>query len=193
MKQMTMAALLLLMATSALAVLDPAPDTIGIYLDTEAETMCVEGLVDGATDFTFYMILTNPTFDTMQGLWAGYHFEGVAEVTDSILGHGGATDSGSTGAHYVEYDTPVPASASMLLMTLSATYFDFEYGPAILELHNNPLAAKSANAPGVFNGNGDYIELNLTYDAGATIRINADCGPVASENLTMGTIKSLYR
>ncbi len=193
MKQITIAALLMMMATSAIAILDPAPDTIGIYLEAEAETMCVEGLVDGDTDFTFYMVLTNPTFDAMQTLWAAYHFEGAANVTGAVLGHAEGTDSGTTGSHFVEYDTPVPASASMLLMTLSATYYDYEYGPAVLELHNHPLGAKTANAPHVIGGGGEFVELNLTYEAGATIRINADCGPVANESLSIDGIKSLYR
>lgn len=193
MKQITIAALIMMMATTALAFLDPTPDTIGIYLEPEAETMCVEGLVDGGTDFTFYMIITNPSFDTMEGYMAGYHFEGNAVVNDAALAHSDAMDYGSVGEHLVNFSSPVPVSENTLLMTLSATYIEFEYGSAILELHNLPLAEKSIYAPGVIIGGGEYMDLNLTFDDGSTIRINADCGQVATESLSMDGIKSLYR
>ncbi len=191
MKLLIMATLIMTMATSALAFFDPTPDTIGIYLDTEANEVCVEGLVDGDTGFTFYMIITNPSFSTMDGFLAGYHFEGVAGLNSFTLAHVNGSDSGYLGEHLVNYDSPVPMSANTLLMTISATYYDYEYGSALLKLHGIPLA-KNTNVPSVMLGGGSQ-NLNVSYDDGVTVRINAGCGPVANENMSFDEVKSLYR
>ncbi len=192
MKQMTIVALVMLMATPVLAFFDSTPNTIGIYLDADAEEVCVQGLVEGNTEFTFYMIITNPTFSTMEGFVAGYTFDGVAGVNSAVLADPNAIDDGFLGEHIVHFDSPMPTSDSNLLMTLSATYQDFEYGSARLRLHNIPLN-KSLNAPFVFLSGGESLDLNLSYEEGITIRINADCGSVATEKQSMGGIKSLYR
>lgn len=193
MKNITIAALLMLLATSALAILDNTPDTISIYLDTGAEERCVQDLVDGDTDFDFYMIITNPTFDTMETFLGGYHFDLTASVNSASLAHAGASDWGSLGDHYINYDSPVPASSEMLLMTISATYHSYEYESALLYLHGISLADKTGNAPGIYTGAGDYVELHLINGENVTVRINADCGPVATESHTFDSIKSMYR
>ncbi len=192
MKLMTIAALAMLMATSALAFLDPTPDTIGIYLDTGAEEVCVDGLVDGGTNFTFYMIITNPSFDTMEGFLAGYSFDGIAGVNSAVLAQADATENGYLGDHIVNYSSPVPTSDNTLLMTLSATFHDYEYGSARLKLHGIQFADKNGIVPGAMTG-GDIVDLHLTYEDGTTIRINEDCGSVATDRLSFDGIKSLYR
>ncbi len=193
MKQIIIAGLLIILATSAFAFLDPTPDTVGIYLDTDAEEMCVPGLVDGDTDFTFYMIITNPSFSSMQGFFLGYHFNGIASLNSATLAEAGATDDGFLGDHIVHFASPVPVGDSVLLMTISATYESFEYDSAQLMLHGILLADKDAGGPAVFDEAGDPIELLLTFDDGATIRINDNCDIVANENLTIDSIKSMYR
>ncbi len=193
MKTMIIATLAFLWATSAMAILDTAPNTIGIYLDTNADEVCVNGLVDGMTDFTFYMILTNPSFDSMSGFLAGYHFEGIAQLNSAVLENPDAFDGGSLGDHLVNFSSPLPTSENMLLMTISATYVDFEYGSAILELHGILLAAKSGIGPQAILSDGSTQNLRLSFEDGVTIRINTNCGPVASENHSFDAVKSLYR
>ena len=189
----TVATFAMLMATSALAISDPTPNTIGIYLDTEANEMCVDGLTEAMTEFTMHMILTNPTFDTMHGFLAGYHFEGVAQLNSAVLAQANATDSGGLGDHIVNFDSPVPTSTIMPLMTITATYVDFEYGPAVLQLHGIILAALTGNVPAAILDGNELFDLHLSFDDGSTVRINAGCNPVANESLSFDGIKSLYR
>ena len=48
-----------LVTTSALAVIDPDSDSIGIYFDMEADDNCLT--VPAETPFVAYLILTNPS------------------------------------------------------------------------------------------------------------------------------------
>ena len=157
MKQLIIITMFMFMATSALAIFDETPNTMGVYFDLEANEFCTEDLVDGNTQFTFYLVITNPSFDTLHGFEAGYHFDGVAGVDAATLENGTAVDSGILGNHIVSFGTPTPTSAVTLLATLDATYFGFEYGPAVLKLHGTTPSSMDPEFPVAFLEGGDMM------------------------------------
>lgn len=193
MKAMFVTALILVFATSALAVVDPQPNTLGIYLDTEAENYCVEGLAEAMTVWDCYLIITNPTFDSIQGFEAGFYFDGVAMIDNVILDNPDAVDTGGWGNHMVSYPAPVPTSEVTQLARIVISYWDFEYGPAILRLQNASLPTADLDNMVAIDGNGDPVLLRASFDNGSTIRINAGCEPVVAESMTFDSVKSLYR
>ncbi len=193
MKQLIILSMTILLATSASAIVDPTPNTIGIYLDTTADEFCVTGLVEPLTEFTVYMILTNPNFSGLSGLEAGYRFEGVAELDMIEFSGPGASDVGSPGNHEISYDSPLMLDEINILATMTVTNYDFEYGPAILILEGLTLPVTSFGSPVAILEDGTRLELSRTFPDGSTFRMNADCETVATERLSFDSVKSLYR
>ena len=70
MKTLLVLVLSCLMAFSALAVIDPDPDMLGIYFDLEADNNCIT--VAANTPFFAYLILTNSTAQAINAYEFGF-------------------------------------------------------------------------------------------------------------------------
>lgn len=193
MKRLIILSMAILLATSASAIVDPSPNTLGVYMDTTADEFCAPGLVEPLTEFTVYMILTNPNFSGLSGLEVGYRFDGVAEVDMIEFSGPGASDSGSPGNHEISYDSPLMLAEINILATMTVTNYDFEYGPATLIIEGLSFPVPDFDIPVAILEDGTRVGLNRTFPDGATFRMNADCEPVANESLSFGSVKSLYR
>ncbi len=62
MKTLLLILLALFVATTTFAVVDPAPNSMGLYFEENADVYCVDG-VDYLEHVTIYLILTSPTAD----------------------------------------------------------------------------------------------------------------------------------
>jgi hypothetical protein len=193
MKKLIMTTLCLLVALPGWAIEDPTPNTIGVYLDLQADERCLPFPTDALTELTMYLLVTNPTFGTLSGFEAAYYFDGIAELNSVTFAHPGGVDAGGLGNNLVTFPTPMPTSQVTLLATITGTYLDFEYGPAVLKLVGTNLPVADVQMPVVIMENGERMEMSLSFGDGATVFINAGCEPVAAESQTLGSVKSLYR
>ena len=120
-KVLALGLLSLFVASGAMAQVDPDPDGIGIYFDTDATVYCVEGVFPGQYGPGFvYLVITNPTIAA--GV-AGY--ECYLEVTGPAFvldwGYQGAAINAATPPDFaVGLASPlVPVNNAVVLLDMT--------------------------------------------------------------------------
>ena len=94
MKTLLAIVIALVVASCAFAIVDPDPDSMGLYFDENADVYCVDG-VDYLEHEIFYLILTNPTADFLYGWEAGVDLVGEAFFLSINMLHPGGCFPGS--------------------------------------------------------------------------------------------------
>jgi len=203
MKTLLVMVLTCFVASSAWAVVDPDPDMLGIYFDLNADDNCIT--VPSNTPFFAYLILTNSTapainayeFSFVNCVCAG--IENLFFMLASNIAHNvvAGVDVGShtalEGQYIVGLAEALPTTEATLLHS-----WEFMMGAVLpVQMYIGPTTVPSlpGGLPVVQNAEGSILMTVGTSTGGPEIPVatmNTDC-VVATENLTWGDIKALYR
>jgi hypothetical protein len=201
MKKLVVLLLVSLMATSAFAQIDPDTNGIGVYFDAGATTHELMGQAP-SVPFSAYVCITNPTND-VSGLEFGYNIVVPAGMEAMFFRLANVLPVGSidlgvntnifSGDYIVGLASPLPASQSVVFV--SWTWMMLAPG-LTMEFY---LGASSIPSLPDYDGPayeaGGFI-LPLGQSTGgldnpvAAVNMMA---PVAIENASFGSVKSLFR
>jgi hypothetical protein len=200
MKAMQFLLVICLVSSSALAVIDPDPDMMGVYFDLNADENC---LTVGATiPFNAYLILTNPTSSGISGYEFGLDIV-VPEGMESLI-FGLDNDSycmyecfpnypGVLGGDYF-VGLPGPCPAELATVLHSWRYMLLDAFPMEVYLHSPSTPSIPGDLPIVLTDEGHLMQIGLST-GGPNIpvaTVNSDC-VVGMEEVNFGRVKALYR
>ncbi|MEN8005466.1 MAG: hypothetical protein ABFS42_00500 [Candidatus Krumholzibacteriota bacterium] len=203
MKKLMVLLLACLTATSVLAVIDPDPDSIGIYFDTAAEDNCL--IVPAGIPFMAYLILTNPTAPAINAYEFG--LENVVPAGMESLFYRLATTPGNRvwagppipGNNHLGGDfvvgLPYSIVAEPATILHSWQYMFLEYMPVEMYLHQSSNPSIPGVYPIVQNAEGSILMQVYQSSGGPDIpvaTVNTDC-VVGVEGASFGSVKALFR
>lgn len=185
MKKLVVLLMLSVFASSAFAVVDPDPNSLGIYFDMNADVF------EAPLGFTqAYLIVTNPAFDAIKGLECQVEWDEAAAAYYGMILPAGALNVGDQHAVIIGLGSALPTTAATVmatytLMATAPTYF------TVGSLAVNPSIA--GDLPVVVDGDDNMFQIGLSADVGNICAMIGDTGVVDSESETWGGVKSLYR
>jgi hypothetical protein len=189
MKSLLLLCAALLLATSALAVIDEEENVIGLYFDTDADTDCLDS-VSSNTQIPCYIILTNPTFSNLRGFELGYDYGSELMHLGTELANSQAMNVGSTGNLVVGFGAPTQTEEATLLATLNMLYIDMNNSPTSVTLRGSSPSSLDPAFPSVVTED-EMISTRL-HESQFTHQMNGVCQytdlPAAWDE-----VKSLYR
>jgi hypothetical protein len=188
-------AILVAIAAGAFAQIDPDPDGIGVYFDTDA-TVVSATVQEGVESITAYLILTNPSSIGNLKHWSvrvsSYHpsFSEARIVGTQYVGFNLALNMPGSGHYIFEISVgdAVSPTSSPITILAELIIFPWVYTEPIL-LFVGP-GFESAFY-GTDNGGADFNPSSGSFDFPVAI-INGPT-PVAVEPLSWGQVKSLFR
>lgn len=208
MKKLVVLLLATLVASSAFAVVDPDPNGIGVYFDTNADDNCL--MIGASIPFNAYLILTNTTAPTVSAYEVGYinvvpaGMEGMLFRLASTIANGAVSglDLGDSsnileGDHIVGLAAPLVASEATVL---HAWQFMLLSPAVTMEMFIS--SASQSSIPGIYPVilNADDSTLFQAYHSSglegdmavAKVNMGEDC-VVSVEEASFGSVKSLFR
>lgn len=189
MKKLLVLVLAMAIASSAFAVVDPDPNSLGFYSDLTADTVLVEGAAPNSMH-NVYLILTNPTFDGLWGIEYGYDVVGNGFVLSTTFANPSIVDVGSPGNHIVGFAGPTPTTEATLVSTMSVLFIGPNWDITLTGTEPSSLNPELPTLllPGsVLMSSGDSTDIgNVNFS------ING-LAPVATDNVSFDPVKSLYR
>ncbi len=199
MKKLIVLLLVSLMATSAFAVVDEDPDMLGVYFDANADENSINPIVN--VPFDAYVMITNPSAADVWGLEFGYDivvpagFEGLFFRLSNSLPAGsvdlGVSDDKLSGDYVAGLATPLPGNPATTFVTwqfmlLSPMTVEIFLGPSNVQSIDDGLPA--------YEIGGVILPLGLsTGGANVPVAVINGLGPVAVEEASFGSVKSLFR
>jgi len=209
MKKLVVLLLASLVATSAFAVIDPDPNSIGIYFDLTADINCSDQAT--SAPFMAYLILTNTTAPTVSAYEVGYLNVGPGPGQlfrlNSLIANGDMTglDIGDNadpmmGSHIVGLSSPIPGAPATVLhswqyMLLAPVGMDMYISAADPSTLEGPF-------PVILNADGNILFQAFHSTGGPptpdgdpgipVATVNGDC-VVGTEDVSFGSVKSLFR
>ncbi len=200
MKKLLVLLVVSLMATSAFAVVDEDPNMLGVYFDLDADMN--ELAVGANTPFFAYVMLTHPTSDNVFGLEFGYDVVVPAGMEGLIFRlannlPAGAVDLGNSvsvfsGDYVAGLAAPLPGAPAVTFVTwqfmLLSPGLEVQIflGPSNVQSIDDGLPAYEAG--------GTIEPLGLSTGGVSTpVAVVNGVGPVAVDNASFGSVKSLFR
>ncbi|MEN8007524.1 MAG: hypothetical protein ABFS42_10940 [Candidatus Krumholzibacteriota bacterium] len=193
--------LLIFLDGSVGAVVDPDPNSLGVYFDLNADVTYLDVAPD--TEFWAYVTLTNPTWDHVQAFEFGYELvvptgmEGlIFRLADTLPPTSIFLDEMNTavsGEYYVGMGLPYPTSEATILVHW--LFLTFE--PITIEFYLGPPSHPSipGGLPAILNE--DYVIMSVGVSSGnvnlPVAEVNTGHQPVAVKSAAWGGVKSLYR
>lgn len=193
--------LIFLLAGSAGAVVDPDPNSLGVYFDLDADVNYLDVAPD--TEFWAYVTLTNPTWDHVMAFEFGFELvvpagmEGmIFRLADTLPPTSVSCDPGPgvLQGHYINgMGLPYPTNEATVLvkwcfLTIAPMTIEFLLGPSSLPSLPDGL-------PVIMND--DHVLMSVGVSSGdvnlSVAEVNTGHQPVAAESVTWGQVKSLYR
>jgi hypothetical protein len=145
----------------------------------------------GAAPFNGYVVLLNPTVETVGGYEVGIAVSSPAVFVLGVTGPNGWTNFGSNLNHLVGYQQPLPVAdggtvfSTMQMLYTGTDLVTISYGEADPpSIPGGPVIANGANPE-------DLIACNLVTDIGYVATLNGD-GVVATEEHTLSSVKALF-
>ncbi len=190
MKKLLVLVLAMTVASSAFAIIDPDPNSLGFYFDLTADTVEVQDAGINS-QHTMYVILTNPTFQNLGGIEYGYVMEGSAFVLSNVWANPQALDIGSAGNHIVGFGAPTPTTEATLIATMTVLFLD----PVAVNFTLTGTVPSSLDPalPTLLTDGDVLMSSGDSTDIG---NINATINgatPVATDPVSFDAVKSLYR
>jgi hypothetical protein len=189
--------------TSAFAVADPEPNSMGIYFDRSADTNCLTS--PAGTPFFTYLILTNPTPDAINayelGLeivvpagMEGQFFQLSSNIADNLVSGIQVGINGPLGGDYiVGLAGPLPSQPAVILH--SWQHILLALFPVEIFIGASSLPSIPGSAP-VFQDADRTLLMQAIAPTGdfsyPAATVNSDC-VVGVENMSFGGLKSLFR
>ena len=193
MKKMLVLLLSLLVASSALAVIDGDDNMMGFYFDETADANCITGVAPYA-QIPVYVIMTNPSVDAIGGFEFGYDLIGDATVLSTTL-PANNIDVGYPGNHIVGLGSPLNTTEATIVATLNLMYMSTTSAPVSFTLHGSNPSSINPELPTILLGDGSLMTLGTSTLPGTmTAMVNGVCEDVVdTEDTNFGNLKSLYR
>ncbi len=184
----------LFVASSAMAVVDPAVNAMGVYFDANAdvyETTAAVGFCET------HIMLTNSEFGAIYGYEFGYVIDGAHMVSGTALIGAGPIDvGGGPGNHIVGLAAPLATGEATILTTL--TIFVMDANPIAITLKGAlPNSMEGSVLPNIVAPPGDVLvgcpsSAWLDGNPSVCAMINGT-GVVATDDASWDGVKSLYR
>ncbi len=192
MKKLVVLFMAMMIATSAFAIVDPDDNMMGFYFDTEADNPCAT--VPAFTTVPMYLVMTNMTSDALYGFEVGYTIEGNAMVLSTEFDNPSIIDVGQPGNHIVGFGSPTMTAPVTFLATLSVMNMDAALGTIGFTMHGTNPSSMDPAYPVILLAGGELLSVGLSAENGYGAEINgAECGVVATDDVSFDGIKSLYR
>lgn len=182
--------LIVFTATTASAVIDPEDNSMGLYWDLTADTICTE---ISYVPTNLYLILANPTMDAIGGFEAGFDMEGTAYILSATFANPQSLNVASGFENFiVGFGAPSDCTQATLLVTLSIlkTAFDDDL---LFFLHESSPSSCDGGLPVILLTNGSLMQVGVSTGPGELTAFMTDtCGsPV--DHVSWDSVKSLYR
>lgn len=171
---------------------DPDPNSLGIYFDTDGTQM--ETWADPFEPLDLYVVLTRPTFDILHGIEFGITVDGAVV--------GNAVDVNGSGTMWPPdwencifgWSSPLPVGQATWLLRVSLIYTDTTSGQVTFRLHGSSPASLPGDLPVALLADGVLQQLTTPVAPGEVCaQINGEDPIIGTENADWGAIKSLYR
>ncbi len=203
MKKLVVLLLATLVATSAFAVIDPDPDMVGIYFDVTAD---VHQLMTGPSiPFMAYFIATNPTPAEINAYEFGFSnvvpagMEGMLFMLSSSMANGvvSGVDVGTHdplgGDYIVGLASALPATEATVLH--SWQYMLLAEIPVEMYLFQSSKPSIDGVYPVLQDANGSilYQVGQSTGGPDTPVAVVNTETPIAVDNASFGSVKSLFR
>ncbi|MEN8005453.1 MAG: hypothetical protein ABFS42_00425 [Candidatus Krumholzibacteriota bacterium] len=205
MKKLILLLLACLVANSAFAAMGPFDSYMGLYFDTNASQRCYFG--PASVPFDVYLILTNTTAPSINAYELGLDvevpagMEGMVFRLASTIANGvvSGVDVGTNGPlggdFIVGLAAPIPSQPAMVLH-----YFQYMLlSPMIVHFYIGASSAPSipGDLPVVQNAEGSILMQVLVSSGSPDYPVASvnepGCGTSATEEVSFGSVKSLYR
>ena len=198
MKKLLVILMASLIATSAFAVIDPDPSSIGIYFDETADVNCVDF---SGGPLNIYVVWTTPLIPAFLGYEFGYFMDieaGASIFMSQTLLFNGVTEgfdifSGQTeveGSHAVVCVDPVPTGPATIIHAWVYQIFS----PGYMKCFIFQSETMGGTLPQVLGTEEDLHQLNQStggWDV-PVATLNTSC-VVDNEEASFGSVKSLFR
>lgn len=195
MKKLVVLLMAMVIATGAFAQIDPDPNALGLYFDMEATI--VEGPA-GVPFTTAYLLLTNPTEAYVNGFELKINTDGAYIMGATFAGDvGGANVGGDLlqGTFFVGFNAPV--STGQITEMAELTFMAVGDMNAMFLSSVGVDASLPTELPIIVysDSSGDQWMHIATTTAlpGMPCFIINGTGVVATESMSMGSVKALYR
>jgi|GEM_PF-1623263 len=206
MKKISILLLFCLVATSAFAVVDPAPNSIGIYFDLSGDNNW--GLYPPDVPFFVYLVLTNPSAPSIGGYEVGYQnvvqpgMEGFVFRLTSNIANGAVDglDVGNSsdvfaGDYIVDLNTPLVATPATVLHSWQ---FILLSPGVIVKMYIGNCSQPSLPGPFpvILNAETETQFTAVQSSGGPDIpvaTINDPAHPTGDEDTLFGSVKALFR
>ena len=196
MKKSLMILMCTMLASGALATVDPDPDMLGVYFDTTANINCTTQAP--SVPFFAYCIATNITAGEIFGVEFGYEILGgtgsyfrLAEILPSGSLNVGDSSLADSGTYIMGFSSPLPGNGANAIV---ATWQFLLLAPVSMEIFIGPSTPQSIpdGLPALEIG-GVIVPIGVSTGLGnAAATINTEC-VVSTEEATFGSVKALFR
>ncbi len=183
--------LTMLMAASALAIIDPDPNTMGLYFDEEANIVCATG-VTPFSQVDLYLTLTSPTFDNLYGFEAGLTLEGEGLVLAVYFSNPQALNVGDLTNLIVGFGAPTATTEATVVARWTILYTSATLEGLDFYLHGTTPSSLDPMYPTLLLADGELMSVATTVIEGPNASING-CPVIAVEEMSFDSVKSLYR
>jgi len=184
--------LITILAPSVFANSDTPADILGLYSDSEGFDTCLDD-VGSLQVVELFLILKNPSFDTLHGFEVGISHPVLVEVVNTSFANTEAVNAGSEDNMIVSFDTPTTTETLTLLATVSLLYLDNQYASYFLDLVGADPGVLDPLYPALELAEGQWIQAQTNTTSGTehVFQINW-CG-VPVQGVSFDRVKSLYR
>jgi hypothetical protein len=200
MKRIVLAIMMVALVTGSSFAQDPDNpfnNNIGIYLNEAATGSC--GAIGEDIPFTAYVILTRLTNPEVWGWEAKFVYENILSLGLTVYGDhiNAGTRPGEAIVGYSDPQIPVNGNLVVAAMDLLVSgFFNDVSQPSnvyIEGIYFNLLPNGQPAYLAQSGGGGVALWQAIGGEDEAQLSMNCGCAPVATEESTWGTVKSLYR
>lgn len=187
----------LLIASNAFALLDDAPDNIGMYFDTQGNVVCTAAAF--LNHVPAYILYTNPSLASVRGFELGLDLVGATNTSVTRTYPVPTTDVGANNTGGISYNfisgyaNPMMTSYTTVLCTLDIFFLDFT--PVSFICGPSAPSSNSVGLPMVMLDDFSLMAVDTSNMPGEyAAQINApECLVVANEDASFGEVKALFR
>lgn len=174
------------------AQLNPEPNLLGLYFDTEAERNCIEGVAPFQV-VTMHAILTTPNMEEIMGFEFGMDVVGEAIILETMVPGNPFWDPIENVPYVVGFGSPQPLGPINILVTFSILYIDVTSLPVAFYLREADAPSGPWDLPGVLFPDGEFVPVVINYSIGnASATINEIC-VVDTQPRALESVKALFR
>jgi len=166
----------------------PGPDALGLYFDAEAQTRDID--VDADTSFEVYLIITNPTMNSIEGWESAVILTNGNSVTTTEFPIGSQPLINGPQDWAVSMTIPMPCNVLTKLAVFTVLSVSDQHAPFFLG--NISVPSLAGDYPSVQLTGGGWIALDLSSED-PSVPVAEINGSTPDQKSTWGGVKSLFR